>query len=201
MTNKEIKKESDKMLEPLNHDEKAFFDKVESVVSSVIKLKLDDGKVVFEGEKNDSKRMIVKLSKMFGGTDYVASVWLINQLGQLDDQLTKSPDYVQQMLHMVKQLEPRDPIEGMLITQMVTTQKLAMDSAKRACLSDQTFEERQANMNHSLKLMRVFTDQISTLNKHRGKGQQKMTVEHVHVNEGGQAIIGNVEGGKDGNSK
>jgi hypothetical protein len=28
-----------------------------------------------------------------------------------------------------------------------------------------------------------------------GKGAQKVTVEHVHVHEGGQAIVGNVEGG------
>ena len=28
-----------------------------------------------------------------------------------------------------------------------------------------------------------------------GKGQQKMTVEHVHVHEGGQAIVGNVQQG------
>jgi hypothetical protein len=27
------------------------------------------------------------------------------------------------------------------------------------------------------------------------KGQQKVTVEHVHVHEGGEAIVGNVEGG------
>ena len=32
-----------------------------------------------------------------------------------------------------------------------------------------------------------------SLNRHRGKGQQKVTVEHVHVHEGGQAIVGNVE--------
>jgi hypothetical protein len=32
-----------------------------------------------------------------------------------------------------------------------------------------------------------------TLNRHRGKGQQKVTVEHVHVHEGGGAIVGNVE--------
>jgi hypothetical protein len=28
-----------------------------------------------------------------------------------------------------------------------------------------------------------------------GQGQQKVTVEHVHVHEGGQAIVGMVEGG------
>jgi hypothetical protein len=31
--------------------------------------------------------------------------------------------------------------------------------------------------------------------RHRGKGQQKGTVEHVHVHNGGQAIVGNVGGG------
>ena len=32
-----------------------------------------------------------------------------------------------------------------------------------------------------------------SINRHRGKGQQKVTVEHVHVHSGGQAIVGNVE--------
>jgi hypothetical protein len=30
-------------------------------------------------------------------------------------------------------------------------------------------------------------------NRHRGKGQQKVTVEHVHVHAGGQAVVGMVE--------
>ena len=42
------------------------------------------------------------------------------------------------------------------------------------------------------KLSRTFMMQIEALNRYRGKGQQKMTVEHVHINSGGQAIIGNV---------
>jgi len=36
---------------------------------------------------------------------------------------------------------------------------------------------------------------LESLNRHRGKGQQRVTVEHVHVHEGGQAIVGNIEGG------
>jgi hypothetical protein len=34
---------------------------------------------------------------------------------------------------------------------------------------------------------------VSSLNRHRGKVQQKVTVEHVHVYPGCQAIVGNVE--------
>jgi hypothetical protein len=41
---------------------------------------------------------------------------------------------------------------------------------------------------------------MSALKEYRSKGEQKMTVQHVHVAEGGQAIVGNVnataEGGR-----
>jgi hypothetical protein len=38
--------------------------------------------------------------------------------------------------------------------------------------------------------------QMEALNRYRSKGQQKITVEHVHINSGGQAIIGNVNSNK-----
>jgi hypothetical protein len=41
---------------------------------------------------------------------------------------------------------------------------------------------------------RTYATLLEALNRHRGKGQQKVTVEHVHVHEGGQAIVGNLEG-------
>ncbi|UAB78983.1 hypothetical protein INR77_04615 [Erythrobacter sp. SCSIO 43205] len=42
-------------------------------------------------------------------------------------------------------------------------------------------------------MMTLYARQLGTLNKHRGKGQQKVTVEHVKVEKGSQAIVGNVE--------
>src|SRR5277367_6523938 len=42
------------------------------------------------------------------------------------------------------------------------------------------------------KLTRTFAAQMSALKEYRSKGEQKMTVQHVHVAEGGQAIVGNV---------
>ena len=38
-------------------------------------------------------------------------------------------------------------------------------------------------------------DQVKTLNKLRGKGDQKMVIEHVNVEPGGQAIVGQVQSG------
>src|SRR6185437_12936835 len=43
------------------------------------------------------------------------------------------------------------------------------------------------------KLSRTYTTLLEALNRHRGKGQQKVTVEHVHVYAGGQAVVGMVE--------
>jgi hypothetical protein len=45
------------------------------------------------------------------------------------------------------------------------------------------------------KPSRSFTTLLEALNRHRGKGQQKVTVEHVHVHSGRQAIVAVVAGG------
>lgn len=51
------------------------------------------------------------------------------------------------------------------------------------------------------KLARTFATQMEALRKHRNGGKQTVTVQHVNVEDGGQAIVGNVAhegGGKDG---
>jgi len=62
-------------------------------------------------------------------------------------------------------------------------------------LGEQTFEGRKENLNQANKLSRTYASLLEALNRHRGKGQQKVTVEHVHVHAGGQAIVGAVEAG------
>src|SRR3981081_4613441 len=71
-----------------------------------------------------------------------------------------------------------------------------MECYRRAMNSQQTFEGRKENLNQANKLSRTHATLLEALNHHRGRGQQRVTVEHVHVHEGGQAIVGNVEGGR-----
>src|SRR5262245_60160025 len=59
-------------------------------------------------------------------------------------------------------------------------------------LAEQTFEGRHESLSQANKLSRSCAVLIEALNRHRGKGQQKVTVEHVTVNAGGQAIVGAV---------
>jgi hypothetical protein len=60
-------------------------------------------------------------------------------------------------------------------------------------IPEQTFEGRRESLSQANKLSRTYTVLLDALNRHRGKGQQKVTVEHVHVHPGGQAVVGTVE--------
>ena len=53
--------------------------------------------------------------------------------------------------------------------------------------ADRAVVGRRENLNQANKLSRTFATLLEALNRHRGKGQQKVTVEHVHVHAGGQA--------------
>ena len=60
-------------------------------------------------------------------------------------------------------------------------------------IPEQTFESRDLNLRHAEKLLATWARQLEVLDKHRGKGQQQVTVKHVHVEAGGQAVVGNVQ--------
>jgi hypothetical protein len=104
------------------------------------------------------------------------------------------------VLAMLHGIGPRDSIEGMLAIQMVAVHQSAMNVAGQLCRSE-TIDQQNSNSNALNKLTRTFTAQMEALNRHRGKGQQKMTVEHVHVHDGGQAIVGPVTQGGGANTK
>jgi hypothetical protein len=90
-------------------------------------------------------------------------------------------------------IAPRDEFEGMIAAQLVACHNASMECYRRAMHSEQTFEGRRENLSQANKLSRTYATLLETLNRHRGKGQQKVTVEHVHVHEGGQAVVGVVE--------
>lgn len=102
---------------------------------------------------------------------------------------------ITQAIASLEALAPRDELESMLATQMITTHLSAMECLKRAALPEQTFQGRQSGLNHAQKLMALYLRQVETLDKHSGKGQQNITVEHVNVEAGGQAIVGDVNMG------
>jgi hypothetical protein len=98
-------------------------------------------------------------------------------------------------------IKPQDELEGMIGAQLIACHLASMECYRRAMLPDQSLEVRHCNLNSANKLSRTYSTLLEALNRHRGKGQQKVTVEHVHVHAGGQAVVGNVEAGGGGTSK
>lgn len=104
------------------------------------------------------------------------------------------------MVAVIKGIEPKDQLETMLAAQMAAVHSLTMDFASRLAnaydLVQRDSAERTLN-----KLARTFAALVETLKRYRSTGEQKVTVEHVTVNEGGKAIVGNVMQGGPGASK
>jgi hypothetical protein len=88
---------------------------------------------------------------------------------------------------------PKDELEAMVAAQLIAAHNAAMECYHRAAIGDQSFEGRRDNLAQASKLSRSFATLLEALNRHRGKGQQKVVVEHVHVHAGGQAVVGMVE--------
>jgi hypothetical protein len=89
-------------------------------------------------------------------------------------------------------ISPKDEIEGMMAAQLIAAHNAAMECYRRAMIGEQTFEGRRENLAQANKLSRTYAALLEALNRHRGKSQQKVTVEHVHVHAGGQAVVGMV---------
>ena len=93
---------------------------------------------------------------------------------------------------LLDEINPTDPAEAMLAAQMIATHEAAMECLRRSVLPEQSREGRDLNLKNATKLMSLYERQVAGLDKHRGRGQQNVTVKYVHVSEGGQAIVGNV---------
>jgi hypothetical protein len=80
-------------------------------------------------------------------------------------------------------IQPKGELEGMLAAQLIACHTVAMECYRRAMNS--LLPARDYHLNQANKLSRTYVTLLDSLNKHRGKGQQKVTVEHVHVHQGG----------------
>lgn len=103
-------------------------------------------------------------------------------------------------LFMLAELRPQTMLEAMLVTQMVGVHEAALGFLRNSTNATLSEEIRDQNVFRATRFMRLFNEQLEQLQRLKGTTrQQKVIVEHVHVNAGGQAIVGVVapgEGGK-----
>ena len=94
-------------------------------------------------------------------------------------------------LAMVEAAAPRD--EAALAVQMACTHTAAMAVLAKLDVAFATERRVAAFGSAAARLLRAYAMQVEVLRRLRNGGQQFVRVEHVHLNDGGQAVIGNVK--------
>jgi hypothetical protein len=87
------------------------------------------------------------------------------------------------MLSVVKGIEPKDQLETMLAAQMAAIHMTTMTFSRRLA-NVETIQQQDSAERALNKLARTFAMQMEALKRYRTGGEQKVTVQHVSVNEG-----------------
>jgi len=132
------------------------------------------------------------LMEALATTDTDFMVGILTQLGNAGSVGQKVDEQALNfLLSVVKGIQPKDQLETMLAAQMAAVHSLTMTYARRLANAEALPQQESAELTLN-KLARTFAAQVEALKRYRTGGEQKVTVEHVTVNEGGQAIVGNV---------
>lgn len=142
---------------------------------------------------HDDQRLAATLAMHdFGSADIEFYKGLLEQIAGLGEPGSPVSEGASNFaLSVIREVEPKDGLEAMLAAQMAATHMATMTFARRLnhveTIAQQDSAERAFN-----KLTRTFSTQLQTLKKYRSNAHQTVRVERVEVNEGGQAIVGNV---------
>ena len=132
------------------------------------------------------------MADAFGVRDRDAMHGILQQLVKASVNRRK-PDAVNLafMMAMVESIKPRDSIEAMLVAQMVSVHVMAMRCAHHLAGAEDVVQQESAGRALG-RLARTFPAQIEALNRYRNNGAPAVTVQNVSVQDGGNAIVGNV---------
>ena len=132
------------------------------------------------------------LAEALGAADRDALHGILRQLAKASA-IGQKPDEANLafMISMIGSIAPKDSIESMLISQMVSVHMAAMRCACRLACTDNL--PQQEGVTRALtRLTRTFAAQVEALNRHRNSDERAITVQNLSVQDGGRAIVGNV---------
>jgi hypothetical protein len=96
-------------------------------------------------------------------------------------------------------IDPQDELQALLAVQLFAAHNLSMTFCRRVVHPEQNSEGIDTNVARATQFMKIFLEQVACMQKLKGRAaQQRVVVEHVHVHQGGQAIVGTVTPGGEG---
>jgi hypothetical protein len=105
------------------------------------------------------------------------------------------------IMNVLTAMKPADEIEGMLITRLIAIHAQSMHFLSCVANEENSHQGRETCFNRSTKLFRAYNETLETLMRYRRRGEQRVIVQHVNVNDGAQAMIGSFQAGGGVNRK
>ncbi len=118
------------------------------------------------------------------GDQLLNSIWR-PQGASVDDRAAQ----IRAAVGTLKGIAPRDEMEGMLAVQMIATHHAAMECFRRAMLTNQSFQGREANLKHAEKLTRIYREQMEAVRHGRQKTQPKPSRQEPEAESKGQKAL------------
>jgi hypothetical protein len=132
------------------------------------------------------------LLKLMGTSSPFFAHGIISQLyalSRVGDELSEAQFSF--LMSVVQSVKPQDELETMLAVQMAAIHHLTLE-LNIGFPRSTTLAQQSEQLSSINKLARTFAMQLEALKRYRSKGEQKVTVQHVTVGEGGQAIVGDI---------
>ena len=115
-----------------------------------------------------------------------------------DERKQKESELYQATKILADALGAKGLLEHLLSTQLLGIHELQQKLLSYANRSMHRPESNQYYINAVTKLSNVFVSQVTLLQKIQGECQQKVAVEHLHIHQGAQAIVGQVNANNTG---
>lgn len=197
---KEEKDKINRLKEYPSYESQPFFRSQNANGKECLELSLD------ESLENDDAidLMDTKLLDCTGSANGTVSLRLLTTAGKAIVPVNAKTHEFAKELDIIalsmQSLAPHDEYEGQLVAQLVVLHEHALNWLGRAIRTERV-DFANTYLNGASKLLSRHHETLEALLKYRRKGEQRVHVEHVHVHDGGQAIVGHVSTGGGGLNK
>jgi hypothetical protein len=89
----------------------------------------------------------------------------------------------------LKELGPRNAMEGMLAGQMVAAHNVGMALTAQACRDGQPVKNIEAFVRQGTRAMALFARQMEPMTRQRGRQRQSLRIEHERMGEDGRISV------------
>jgi hypothetical protein len=130
-----------------------------------------------------------RLMAPFGITDANFLSGIYTQLMNADGFGSEGLEFA---VSVITGISPKDQLDVMLGAQTAVMQMATMKQMRKLGSTEVGSASQDSVERTATKLSRICISLVDALKRHRTGGEQKITVQHVSVADGGQAIVGSV---------